>query len=288
MTIPDDHSISPRFRRWVHLSILLATALFLAGCAGNGSVRPEDDSERARSAEVDAKNCAKVFCGTVTSVERVDPFADDPFDEPPPEASRAPDPFETINRGVFWFNDKVYFYAIKPTVRAYRAIFPATIRRITGNIFSNLSTPIYFANDVLQLDGDGAVRDFARFTINTTLGVFGAFDVARNPGGIPGKAEDMGQTLGHYGLGHGFYLVVPLWGPSSLRDGAGTLADFAFYPLTWMDYSLNDRLALKTIEEINDYSMDKDLYEAMVRQSLDPYLTIRNGYLQLRAGQIDK
>jgi len=211
-------------------------------------------------------------------------FAKDPFGEksPPP---RLADPLEPLNRALFFINDKTYFWILKPVARGYRAILPQDIRVCVKNFFSNLAMPIRFVNNLLQ----GKIRDsgveLARFAINTTAGIGGLFDPAKNNWDIEPRDEDLGQTLGKYGLGHGFYLFIPLIGPSSLRDGIGLTGDFFLYPLT---YSHNTELVVGSyaLYTVNRVSLSIGEYEDLKKSSVDPYVAVRDAYSQYRDKQV--
>ncbi len=194
------------------------------------------------------------------------------------------DPLEPINRGVFWFNDKLYFYLLKPVAKAFRVV-PEPVRISLGNFFSNIATPIRFVNSVLQLKFNDAGTELGRFAINTTVGVLGLFDPARDHMDLRKKDEDTGQTFGHYGAGPGFYVVLPVLGPSSLRDGIGLIGDTVLDPV---HFYLEDRdyYVTKTVDVVNRVSLDKDTYESIVKDNLDPYLFVRDAYIQHRAGKI--
>lgn len=208
---------------------------------------------------------------------------DDPFAPQGPPATLA-DPLEPVNRGLFWVNDKLYFYLFKPVARAFR-IVPEPARTSLGNFFSNLGTPVRFANSLLQLKFADAGSELGRFMINSTLGIGGLFDPAKDWGELQRKDEDLGQTFGHYGLGQGFYLVLPVLGPTTLRDGVGRVGDTFLEPLPYM---LDDTEVLigRLVEQENRLSLDKDTYEGIKEQELDPYLFIRNAYAQRRAAQV--
>jgi len=207
-----------------------------------------------------------------------DEFAEDELD--------VYDPLETLNRGIFWVNDKLYFYLLKPIVKLYRYV-PEQVRVCTANFFSNLTSPIRIVNAALQFKLPDAGRQLARFTINSTLGVLGFFDPAKKYFALAAKEEDFGQTLGHYGIGPGLYLMLPFLGPSNLRDSVGLLVDF---PLDPFPYILNDLeyLGVEAFDAINTLSLDENTYEAIKNEALDPYLFIRDAYFQFRAGKIKK
>jgi phospholipid-binding lipoprotein MlaA len=193
------------------------------------------------------------------------------------------DPVEPFNRGMFWLNDRLYFYAFKPIARGYR-IVPERARLSVANFFSNLATPIRFVNATLQFKFRDAGVELGRFAVNTTIGVAGFFDPASSYGWLP-KDEDFGQTLGHYGAGPGFYLVLPVLGPSTVRDGIGRIADYFLDPIPYI-LDTGEVVLLKAYDSINDLSLDPDSYEAIKEQALDPYLFVRDAYLQRREGLI--
>lgn len=222
--------------------------------------------------------------GITGAGDAVEPF-DDPFAPEDPPATLA-DPLEPVNRGLFWVNDKLYSYLFKPVARALRVV-PEPVRTSLGNVFSNLGTPVRFANSLLQLKFADAGSELGRFMINSTLGIGGLFDPAKDWGDLKRKDEDLGQTFGHYGLGQGFYLVLPVLGPTTLRDGLGRVGDTFLEPLPYM---LDDTEALigRLVEQENRLSLDKDTYEGIKQQELDPYLFIRNAYAQRRAAQVKR
>ena len=202
------------------------------------------------------------------------------------------DPLEPVNRGVFWFNDKLYFYLLKPIAKGLRVV-PEPARRSFSNLFSNLMTPIRFGSALLQFKFAGAGTELGRFVVNTTVGVAGLFDPAEK-WGMRKTDEDFGQVLGFYGLGPGFYIVLPVIGPSSLRDTAGTVGDtfmnplFYYYIETDNEITSTERLAVLGLDRTNRLSLDKDTYEGIKRESIDPYLFVRNAYSQNRERRIKK
>jgi len=219
-------------------------------------------------------------------LENDDDFDD--FDDEDEEFVTIADPLEPINRGIFWFNDKLYFYLIKPVTRVYR-IVPEGARISVSNFFSNIFTPIRFANALVQLKFRDAGTELGRLLINSTIGIGGLFDPAKNIYRIRKKSEDFGQTLGHYGVGQGFYLVLPVIGPTSLRDGLGLAVDsYYLNPIYTLDLKDRDKYTLVVLDKINALSLDKDTYEAIKKESLDPYLFVRDAYSQNREGKVNK
>jgi phospholipid-binding lipoprotein MlaA len=136
------------------------------------------------------------------------------------------DPWGPVNRKLYVFNSYLDHYVLLPAVRVYRNALPDPVRQAITNFFANLNEVTTFVNLLLQMKGVQALESGARFFNNTTLGIFGVMDVATEMG-IPRHEEDLGQTLGHYGVGPGPYMVLPLFGPSSVRDTSGLVGDFA-------------------------------------------------------------
>ncbi len=197
------------------------------------------------------------------------------------------DPIEPFNRGMFWVNDKLYFYLFKPVARGLRVV-PEPARQSASNFFSNLGTPVRFVNSVLQLKFKDAGSELGRLVINSTLGIGGLFDPAKKWFGLRKKDEDLGQTLGNYGVGNGIYIVWPILGPSSARDTVGMAGDFFLDPLLYIQMKPLERVGLRAVDEETGLSLDKDTYEGIKRQALDPYLYVRTTYAQHRAGKIKK
>jgi phospholipid-binding lipoprotein MlaA len=200
------------------------------------------------------------------------------------------DPLEKINRGIFWFNDKMYFYVLKPVARGFRYV-PEPWRVSLKNFFNNLRAPVTIINATLQGKFADAGNELTRFATNTTLGIGGLFDPSKEHFGIRAKEEDTGQTLGHYGVGPGPYLVLPFLGPSNLRDGIGLFADSRMdltYYLWGKDKHNYDYIGAIAVRLINNLSLDKDTYEGIKKDALDPYLFVRDAYAQYRQNQIDK
>jgi phospholipid-binding lipoprotein MlaA len=210
----------------------------------------------------------------------------DEFNNNKPPRKLIADPLEPINRGVFWVNDKLYFYLFKPVAKGYRLVIPRPARVSVSNVFSNLATPIRAGNALLQLKYRDFGTEIYRFVINTTFGIGGLFDPAESVAGVKPRIEDFGQTLGYYGAGHGFYLVLPVVGPSSLRDGMGSFVDSFADPFRYADLETEEYLWVKLLDATNRLSLDRDTYEGIVRDSIDPYLFIRTAYAQRRLAQV--
>jgi phospholipid-binding lipoprotein MlaA len=199
------------------------------------------------------------------------------------------DPLEGYNRAVFWLNDKIYFYLAKPVAKGWRKVAPQPVRLSLGNFFSNLFAPVRAANCLLQGKIDDFGNEIGRFMVNTTVGILGFSDQAKKMSGIGQKDEDFGQTLGVWGFGYGFYFVLPILGPSSLRDTTGFVGDIFLDPIYW---TAPERqilyIVIKGGNYVNATSLDKDTYENIKRQAIDPYLFIKNAYAQKRSADVAK
>jgi phospholipid-binding lipoprotein MlaA len=199
----------------------------------------------------------------------------------PPNSQRSPqDPWESWNRGVYKFNDKLDRAVAKPVARAYVKVVPQPIRTGVTNFFANLETPTVMVNDALQGKFVAAANDLGRFALNTTLGLAGILDPASSAG-LQRNNEDFGQTLGKWGVHSGPFVELPLLGPSDLRDGPARLVDTYTNPRqyiknTWIKYGLylpdltDRRAALLPLDET-------------LQHTYDPYAFVRDAYLQRRA-----
>jgi phospholipid-binding lipoprotein MlaA len=209
-----------------------------------------------------------------------DPFAEE-------DAQSIADPIEPVNRAFFWVNDKLYFYLFKPIARGFR-IVPEPGRAAVKRAFANLLFPVRFAGNLLQFKFRGAGIELDRFLVNSTIGLAGLFDPAKNYFHLDPQEEDLDQTFGHYGIGHGFYLVLPVFGPSSLRDGVGGVGDLYLDPMIYAGLKDWEYYGITGVTMLNALSLDKDTYEQIKEDALDPYLFVRNAYVQRRQAQVDR
>jgi phospholipid-binding lipoprotein MlaA len=197
------------------------------------------------------------------------------------------DPVEGVNRGLFsvhQFLDRVFF---RPVSVVYKTAVPKFVRTGIRHVISNLSEPVVFLNDVLQLKPKRAVRTFGRFAINTTLGIGGIIDVAKGEK-LPHRSNGFGNTLGRYGVGPGPYLFIPLVGPTDLRDLIGGQADGVVLPFAVGDpFNRTDYIiATLTLGGLDQrVESDADL-KVLLSGAADPYATLRSVYLQGRAAEI--
>lgn len=211
------------------------------------------------------------------------------FDELDRELSRKQttiaDPLEPVNRIMFGVNDVFYFWIVKPVTHAYAGVVPRPARTGIGNFFNNVATPQRLVNCLLQGKGSAAGTELDRFAINTTLGVLGFGDPARDRRGLEPAKEDLGQTLAVYGFGNGCYLVWPLWGPSTVRDSVGSLGDAFLDPVRYVEPT-EVSVGLSVLSTVNDGSLHMGEYEMLKAAAVDPYVAIRTAYVQYRRRQI--
>ena len=192
------------------------------------------------------------------------------------------DPWEGMIRGIYKFNDAADKAVVKPVAGAYKAVVPQPVRTGVTNFFANISTFVSVINDLLQFKFDKAFSDTGRLMINSTFGIAGLIDVA-SMDGVPKANEDFGQTLGYWGVGSGPYLVLPFFGPSSVRDTTGLIVDtMAFNPITYVDEPAvrNSAFGLWFLNTRANLLPGSDLLD---EASLDPYAFMRDAFFQRRA-----
>lgn len=199
------------------------------------------------------------------------------------------DPLETFNRGMFVFNDKLYFWVLKPVATGWKKVVPSPARTGLRNFFTNLGAPVRIANNLLQGKIKSAGKETGKFLVNTIWGIGGFLEASRQIPSIHNiPEEDLGQTFGKWGVGNGFYLVLPFLGPTTLRDGVGRVGDAFMNPVNHTDWDWEVYLALYGVEAVNATSLRLGDYETMKAASLDPYTVVRNGYIRLREQEVKK
>ena len=199
------------------------------------------------------------------------------------------DPLEPVNRAIFSFNGVVDTFIIRPIAEGYRYVLPEAARDSVQNFVRNLRTPINLVNQVLQADFGGAADTTGRFLVNSTVGVAGLFDVAEG-WGMPYEQEDFGQTLAVWGVPNGPYLVIPIMGPSNVRDTVGMVGDIAADPFVWNANSThNDTMlyAKAGLATVDNRARLIDPLDELRRDSIDYYAAIRSVYTQFRHSQIN-
>ncbi len=195
------------------------------------------------------------------------------------------DPLAPLNRFWFHFNDKLYFWLLKPVAKGYRAVVPAPLRIGFQNFFKNLTAPIRIVNCLLQGKGRLGADEFTRFVINTGPGLFGFLDATQNIPDLKSGDEDLGQTLAVYGFSDGFYIVWPFLGASTLRDTIGGLGDRFLNPLTYVQPA-EAAFGLTAFRGVNATSFRIGDYEAFKEAALEPYDAFQNAYIQNRQKKI--
>ncbi|MDH5594865.1 MAG: VacJ family lipoprotein [Gammaproteobacteria bacterium] len=202
----------------------------------------------------------------------------------PSEVRDESDPFEGFNRTMYSFNETVDDYVMKPVAKGYNFVMPDFANKGVTNFFSNIDDVVVMVNDLFQFKFSHAGRDLGRIGINSTIGLLGFIDVA-SMWDIPKRDEDFGQTLGHWGLGTGPYLVLPLLGPSDIRDASGRIVDSFIDPITYVRpiESRNGLIILEAIDIRADLLSASRVFE---EAALDPYLFVRDAYLQRRQNQV--
>ena len=194
------------------------------------------------------------------------------------------DPLERINRVTYRFNEKADAWVLRPVADRYDRITPRPIRRGIGNFFNNLREPRRFVNDVLQGKPRQAITDLGRFALNSTFGFLGVFDLGTDWAGWRASDEDFGQTLGYWGLPQGWYVVVPLYGGTTIRDGIGAIGD---WQLNLLDSIEDDRLEW-ALMGLGVVDLRAGLLEAdqALKTVYDPYSFVRDAYLQHRLAKV--
>ncbi|MGO4326052.1 VacJ family lipoprotein [Cupriavidus sp. 2TAF22] len=194
------------------------------------------------------------------------------------------DPIEPFNRVIFTINDKADEYVATPLAKGYRAVTPQPVRTAITNFYSNLADVGNFVNNVLQGKGVDAAETFMRIAVNSTLGIGGLIDIA-TPAGLSKHAQDFGLTMGVWGIPSGPYLVLPLFGPSSIRDGIGLYVNFQISPTTWVDQDY--RYGLYFLGFLDARTNALGATDLLTLAALDKYSFVRDGYLQRRQYLID-
>jgi len=221
--------------------------------------------------------------GAYASDEQPDYLNDQFYERDFETKGYAIDRLEPLNRAFFAFNDKFYFWILKPVATAYSNVVPTDLRICVYNFFRNLEEPMRFINALLQARFPDAGHIFVRFAVNSTLGVYGLGDAADRVFSYPPVEATLGQTLGKWGVGDGSYLVVPLYGPSTIRDFTGDMIDgLGLTPY----YSWSDEFSVIAGtyigKETNKISLHLGEYEDMKQLFFDPYVGFRNTYFQYR------
>jgi phospholipid-binding lipoprotein MlaA len=205
------------------------------------------------------------------------------------------DPLKPFNQLMFNFNDKLYFYLLKPVAQVYEAVLPEPVRVSVRNFISNITTPVRLLNCILQGKVEKAGIEYARFMVNTIAGGLGFFDVAKKYHNLEKHDEDFGQTLGFYGMKEGFYIVWPFFGPSNVRDTLGSVGNFFSDPFVYVNpttdigitkINSNINSGINATYRVNETSLTLGTYEEFKESSIDPYVSMRSAYFEMRRKKI--
>lgn len=277
-------------KRLAIFSGIILLTLLLANCAARQPAQAPLDAPPAvppgqPSAGSPAQAQTPASGGNLDSEEAI--LADLAND---PQAAAAPvvaDPLEPVNRGIFHFNDAFYIHVLDPTARGYKKVLPPEVRQGIKNFFNNLISPLRVVSSALQGKLERAGQETSRFAINTSLGILGMGDAALDLFDMPAPPkEDLGQVMGTWGLGHGFYLVLPVLGPSSLRDGIGWLGGAYLDPVWYLPVGFWEAAGIKSYEWFHRYSFVEGEYADLAAGAVDPYVAMRDFYLQYRAREL--
>jgi len=219
-----------------------------------------------------------------------------PHDVKTPETKSCPaktgeidDSLEPLNRVIFEFNDIIDGLFLEPMAKIYKGVFPDFIRQRVTYFLQNLRSPVDLGNNILQGNMDEAGHTVGRFIMNTTLGVAGLFEVAEEYG-LPYERKDFGQTLGLWGVGEGFYLVLPLLGPSNARDVIGRGGDWSMQPLNWWAYYTEGNdvypIVATGLDGLEARTENLEVITDLRQNSLDYYAAVRSWYTERRRALI--
>lgn len=203
-----------------------------------------------------------------------------------PHPSSPLDPYESFNRKVYTFNDAADRWVMKPVAQGYHAITPSPVRSAVNNFFDNIKDVYSAANNLLQAEPGKALNDIMRVAINSTFGIFGLIDIA-TPAGLQNNKTSLGDTFAHWGWKSSNYLVLPFFGPSTIRDGLGLGVQLGVNgPEDLVYHNTNDAIAFYGVYGINTRANYLDLDDSLYAAAIDPYSYIRDGFLQMRAKQL--
>ncbi|MDP1768285.1 MAG: VacJ family lipoprotein [Nitrospirota bacterium] len=282
--------------RMLTFSLLTVVMLLVTGCAGkSGTVQTQGVSdEKPAIGETSAQTPPSQ---DVTAPD--EPF--DPFARADEAAGEEYDPWEPFNSNIFQFNRQVDRFVLKPAAKGYNFLLPDWVQIGISNIYYNLRFPPRFLNNMFQGKFKGAGIEVGRFLVNSTIGGAGLIDVAKDMG-LETPEEDMGQTLGHYGMKPGPYLVLPLLPPFTVRDFTGYVGDVFLNPINWLVAPLIEvknvpsiiahknrtttsviQFGVRVEEIVNERSRNLEKYQGVEEATLDLYTAVRNAYLQTRA-----
>jgi len=278
------HQRSP-IDRIGHLLAALMMIGLLAGAAS--AAEPADPQASPAGASADGAPLDEASGGPP---EPPDALLETAAEEEPAEEDLYHDPWENYNRAIFRFNDGLSRMVAEPVGRAWRWTVPDPLRRGIRNVFVNLAFPIRVVNTTLQLKPIATLQETFRFAVNSTFGLAGVFDVATHGWNMPLHREDFGQTLGYWGVGEGPYFMIPIFGPSTVRDTFGLAADVttgaATFSLIGVSIPFFATFAAQAGNFINSQSFVVDEIDRERTNAIDFYASVRGAYIQFRRGRV--
>jgi phospholipid-binding lipoprotein MlaA len=289
MSISGLYTVFKRSNTKLQTCAIMVMAVTIAGCAVSEK-SPSSTDAVGRSADrwrviTAAKDAAQA------PDDEAEAGVDDDFDlleeEITDQMVEIADPLEPFNRTMYGLNDILYFWVVKPCAMTCEQVVPEPARIGISNFFQNLTTPVRFVNCLLQGKGDDAGIEFNRFVINTTAGILGFGDPARDQHGLELVDEDLGQTLAVAGFENGFYIVWPLLGPSTARDSVGMVGDMFLNPVFYVEHT-ETAIGISAVKFTNESSFHIGEYEAFKSAALDPYVAMRDMYIQYRNKKIQQ
>jgi len=273
----------------IYISLIL---LFLQGCTANSKVDLDIPSiKHTTSLQIEESNTTDINSDE-EFFEDDDSNFDDEFDE---EEKEIYDPLYKYNTLMTNVNDTIFTYLLNPISKGYHLLLPNATQESITNLFHNIKFPIRLVNNLLQGKFKNSFEESERFLINSTVGIAGLFDPAKTYLNIQAHNEDFGQTLGYYGVGAGIHVVLPIWGPSNLRDIVGLSVDGYLSPIVYQknldDYRIPntyaESIAIYSLDIINKNALHLGAYESLKKDAIELYPFLRDIYEQKRTSDIE-
>jgi phospholipid-binding lipoprotein MlaA len=273
--------------------IMVVVALCgISGCASQtkGHSQPQEPGLADASVQSpDSTSSVDGSASTLTAEEEglLKDEWDTTDDQDSQQIYKVADPIEPFNRVMFQFNDKLYQWLLRPLALGYRKVTPQKVRTGVQNFFVNLTAPARMVSCILQGKGQAATTEIGKFMINSTFGILGFMDLFSDYPELYPDPEDLGQSLAVYGIGDGFYIVLPFLGPSTLRDTVGQVGDAFMDPVSYID-PIETAVAVRGFSSVNRLSFRIEDIDDAKKAALDPYEAARNFYSQSRQNRIKK
>jgi phospholipid-binding lipoprotein MlaA len=274
-------------RTGIYISVVILCTFFLIPYVNADSSSPVTGTP---GTETFAVASAQSGQEKVTPTETPQKETENNFIEEEGKPLTIADPIYPWNKAMYHFNDKFYFWILKPAASGYKAILPEDIRIGVSNFFSNVTTPVRFVNCLLQANFICGGTELFRFLVNSTFGLGGFLDPAKTEFHVEKADKDFGQTLGVYGMKPIFYINWPILGPSTLRETIGFIGDLSFDPRTYLGFYYAIAAYANTggwvLDKVNETSLAIGEYEDFKKSALDPYVALKDAYYQYRQYKI--